>query len=261
MDTNQANFGDNYSLFQKFCDVQPHRSARLSNAIEKAITPSAFPIQILDIGSNDGALVKQLYSDLSKKMSSYQLTATEPDPVAFDYLQKCLSDTGILADSSSLEDILNSTDTFDYIICTHVLYHAEKLNSVVPNLIQKLNPKGSLVIILDTPNSPIYKAMPAIYNIIGAENGVGYYGDLLFAETITKILNKHHISHKTQPLNSYLEITDDQGLIETLQFLLRFSTPSDKSKQILLTQFANYYDSKKSVYRIPWSEALITVQK
>jgi hypothetical protein len=90
---------------------------------------------------------------------------------------------------------------------------------------------------------------------------VGYYGGLVFAENITKILNKHHISYQIKPLTSNLEIRSAEALIKTLQFLLRFDIPDIVLQKTILFLFAEYFDPFSQVYIIPWTESIIIVQK
>jgi 2-polyprenyl-3-methyl-5-hydroxy-6-metoxy-1,4-benzoquinol methylase len=112
------------------------------------------------VGSSDGGLVKQIHTLLHEKDLHFELVASEPDSLAFEVLRNNLQSTKIVTQNIPFEVIIKGDELYDCVICTHVFYHFEDIESVLLGCLEILHPKGRLIIILDTPYSPIYISAP-----------------------------------------------------------------------------------------------------
>jgi 2-polyprenyl-3-methyl-5-hydroxy-6-metoxy-1,4-benzoquinol methylase len=262
MDTKLIQFGDNHNRFMDFCNVQPNRNKRLGRIITDIILGDKKKnVRILDVGSSDGALLYDIYTNLTSENINFEMIATEPDPYAFVQLTQNMTLTGIRLVNESVENVLTSNDTFDYILCTHVLYHIGDLVTTIQRLKEKLIANGKLVIIIDSFNSPIYKLSEKLLVKISEHKTVRFYGKLISSAQIIKVLQSQAITFEIHPLLSYLEIKSVTVLIDVLQFILRLDrTVLSKKSKIIASIFSKYYNVSRKLYKLAWLEDMIIIK-
>jgi hypothetical protein len=281
----KTNLGDNYSKFTKFCDFQPNRTLRIADAIisQMIIEKDLTFISILDIGSSDGELIKQVVEKISEKYTDLkiELFALEPDSIPFQKLNNITfknSQVEFRPLQLSFDDFINSSiltnRQYSFVLGTHILYHFnfDDWNTIIRSIVNLLSLNGKAILTIDSDDSPIYEKKGSIDDAIKNKNIFGFdkekstktnnYGGYHFANELEVILKE--FNYTSLSLDSRLEITrntnrTDSNLVNAISFLHRISVISKEAQTRIENLFE--YSLSENKYVIPWKEVIFRIEK
>lgn len=231
--------GGYFAEFDAFCHCYPRREEYISEALIHAAFAQWHPrnrsLRILDIGSADGRLLRTLLERLPATPQS--IVCLEPCPEGFRQLTELMQGvTAAPADlhQQTLEAWLSVPSTeyhrFDLIICSHVYYHFTDPALITSRLTQLLSPSGTLVAIVDSHDSPLYRWLDTEL-ARSTSSPVSQYGDYFGFEHLRAALNDHQVRYTDGVIESKLVFRTAIELEHAAAFLSRRKAVDDGSRR------------------------------
>lgn len=154
MDDYQLNDGTEYigkngqtpfETFLKYTNQKANSARKLADIINQE--PPEM-ISLLDIGSGNGEFLEQIISSVGP-VKQFNMTLIEPSQDLFNTLQARFKDRSTEVINTTF-DAFKITQKYDVIIAAHLFYHfpGDEWASLLQRMIDLLNPKGKLLIVL-----------------------------------------------------------------------------------------------------------------
>ena len=137
------------------------------------------PISILELGSDNGSLLKKLQTKIPIK----KIVAVEPNVKMHAKLEKIADN--VYSDLSDVPEL----DKFDLIICIHVLDHIPDINKLINSLYLKLNNSGYLFGVVHDESSLLAKILGNRWPAYCLQ-----HPQLFNERTIKKMFEKHNLT-------------------------------------------------------------------
>jgi SAM-dependent methyltransferase len=153
-------YGAGYAEFMRRTNVRLNSAALITALIADAVDPGNVPINILDLGCNDGAMTSLYLAELMKRSSAQEFHVTLVDPAA-EALAKAatlLAGMGPRLKTSCLPTTAESfvqtmEGKYDIITALWIFYHIQP--DVIVGLLSMLKQYGLLIVSMGSPTHPI----------------------------------------------------------------------------------------------------------
>lgn len=156
--------------------LQKHDNSRqIVDYIKQAILPEITPNAYLDIGAGEGKITRNLLQFFD------QTTAVEPNPEYTNYLQKL---PGLKVIDTLFQQV-EMRDNFDFILCSHVMYHVaqDEWECFILKAYHQLKTGGKLMFVLPSDKGTHYRKC------------VQYNPNYLCYRLLTSIADRHRIPY------------------------------------------------------------------
>ena len=227
-----------FTEFDKFCRYYPDREEHLSRVVENAVRASVNAagrsLRILDVGSADGRLLRTLLSRLDTTSTS--ITCLEPCPKGFQKLQKLAPGLAAQVEfheqtlEAWLSSRLTASESFDLVLCSHVHYHFENPTDITNRLADLISPKGVVVVIIDSHDSPLYHWLDT--NPVGSSSfPTSRYGGFFGFEHLRAALQEQGVPLTSGLIDSSLNFPSAGDFNHAVAFLSRRTVVEKLAKE------------------------------
>lgn len=215
------------SLFQSF-KAGSDSTDKSFRAIDSLITgkllnqkiDSSRPLKLIDIGSNEGQLIFQVFSKISRIHSNIELTCIEPDSDAFSKLGRVMNGTGAILHNLSAQEFfgeIGGSEQADFMLFTHSWYHfpEEQWKFILGNSIALAK---NIIITIDSHECQTYRLRDRLKSY---GTGSLEHGYLHSAEELESFLGKQGIRFDSIADEVWIYADDLWSLAGHIGFLFR----------------------------------------
>lgn len=114
-----------FNTYEQFSRVNKliSRWESLFYAYIKPLAKGNKPLRILDLGCGGGDVCLKMSSWAEESGIEVSITGIDPDPRAFEYLEKLETPENVEFRQARLKDLIISNEKFDVVISNHLLHH------------------------------------------------------------------------------------------------------------------------------------------
>jgi SAM-dependent methyltransferase len=205
-------YEDGYNIFLRRSDFREKVLGKYDELVVSFIKKQT-NVSVLDIGCGNGNMTARYLVELKKVSESLKVFLSEP---AAESLKEALE---ILKEykPTPYEEVKNLDLKFNHIIASYVFYHLDP--EVMNNLVEKLESKGTLAIMMGTSDHPL-KSHPVLKKLTshGSSDRLTPFLERLGSE------NKYNISR--YKIDTFLDLSNlwnEESFTEEAKTLLSFS--------------------------------------